>query len=568
MHSNPVEQEATSPERTSTEAYSNNVSPPNQPAGAEPVFHADWRIWVIFSGLAVSALLSALEGSVISTALPTIAAELGSGGNYVWVINLYFLTSAIFQPLCGQFADLWGRRWLMISSVLVFLLGSAICGAAQNTAMLIVGRGIQGVGGGGINMLVDVIICDMIPLRERGKFIGLLFAIISMTASFGPLIGGALAGNGQWRWVFFLNLPIGAVALAILFIFLRLSHRGGLTWQQRVRQIDYIGNAFLIISTVLVLYVLTYAGSKYSWSNPQMVALLTVGLVALLVFAIYEYSPLCTHPVMPPVLFGNRTSSAAFFISFNHSLLTIWTTYFFPLYFQSVLGASPTRSGVNLLVLVFIFPLFAAIAGGMVAKFGEYRLVHLISMSLITIGFGCSSLLDETSRTGVWVILQLIIAAGLGACIPSQLPAIQAGLTENEAASSTATWAFIRSLGMIWGVAIPAAVFNNRAEELLYQIDDPAVRAQLAGGEAYEHATAAFVRPLDPVTEAQVKALFVAALRRSWLIGIVFAGVSVMAVGFEKRTELRKELETDFGLEGKKEKEKEAQEGGNMVSEG
>ncbi|KAL8704423.1 MAG: hypothetical protein Q9201_002414 [Fulgogasparrea decipioides] len=504
-------------------AKSNSSSPPKEKQ-SDATFKVGWRVWVIFGGLAVSALLSALEGSVISTALPTIAADLGSGGNYVWVINLYFLTSAI-------------------------------CGAAQNTAMLIIGRGIQGVGGGGINMLVDVIICDLVPLRERGKFIGLLFAIISMTASFGPLIGGALAGNGQWRWVFFLNLPIGAVALAILFVFLRLSHRGGLTWQKRVRQIDYIGNAVLIISTVLVLYVLTYSGSKYSWSNAQMVALLTVGLVLLVLFGIYERSPFCAHPVMPPTLFGNRTSSAAFFITFNHSLLTIWTTYFFPLYFQAVLGASPTRSGVNLLVLVFIFPFFAAIAGGAVAKFGEYRLVHLISMSLITIGFGCNSLLKQSSSTAVWVILQLIVAAGLGACVPSQLPAIQAGLTENEAASSTATWAFIRSLGMIWGVAIPATIFNNRAEELLYRIDDQAIRAQLAGGRAYEHATAAFTRPLDGRTKQQVIGLFVEALKRSWLIGIVFAGVSVLAVGFEKRTKLRKELETDFGLQEKKGKE-------------
>ena len=445
----------------------------------------------------------------------------------------------------------------MIFSIVIFLVGSAICGAAQNTAMLIVGRGIQGVGGGGINMLVDVIICDLIPLRERGKFIGMLFAIISMTSSFGPLMGGGLAGNGHWRWIFFLNLPLGAVALGILFVFLRMSHRGGLTWQQRIRQIDYIGNFILIASTVLILYVLTYAGTRYSWSSAQMVALLVVGLVLLVAFGIYERSPLCAHPVMPPVLFGNRTSSAAFFITFNHSLLTIWTTYFYPLYFQSVLGASPTRSGVDLLVLVFIFPLFAAISGGLVAKFGEYRLIHLISMSLITIGFGCSSLLEQNSPTGLWVILQLIVGAGLGASIPSQLPAIQAGLTENEAASSTATWAFIRSLGQIWGVAIPAAVFNNRAGQLLNQIDDTTVRAQLADGQAYEHATATFVRGLDAKTRQQVIGLFVAALKRSWQIGIVFAGVSVIAVSFEKRTKLRKELETDFGLEEKRMKDEE-----------
>ena len=199
-------------------------------------------------------------------------------------------------------------------------------------------------------------------------------------------------------------------------------------------------------------------------------------------------------------------------------------------------------------MLCFGFPLYAAITGGLIAKTSEYRLVRLVSMSLITIAFGCSSLLKQSSPTGAWVIPQLIVSAGLGASIPSQLPAIQAGLTENEAASSTATWAFIRSLGQIWGTAIPAAVFNNRAGQLLYRIDDDTVRSQLAGGQAYEHATAAFVKDLDENTKREVVKLFVAALQRSWQIVIVFAGVPVLAVLFEKRIKLRKELETDFGL--------------------
>ena len=280
--------------------------------------------------------------------------------------------------------------------------------------MLIVRRSIQAIGGSGINMLVDVVICDLITLRKRGKMIGLLFAIISMTASFEPLIGSALAGNGQRRWVFFLNVQIGAVALGILFLFLRMSHRGGLSWQQRIGQIDYVGNTILIASTVLILYIITYAGTRYSSSNAQMLALLVVGLVLLVALGINERSPFCAHPVMSPALFENRTSSTSFFIAFNHSLLTF-------------------------LMLCFSFPLFGAITGGLIAKTGEYRLIHLISMSLITTAFGYSSLLKQSSPPGLWVVLQLIVAAGLGAFIPSQLPAIQAGLTKNEAASSTTT---------------------------------------------------------------------------------------------------------------------------------
>ena len=235
-----------------------------------------------------------------------------------------------------------------------------------------------------------------------------------------------------------------------------------------------------------------------------MVALLVVGLVLLVAFGIYERSPFCAHPVMPPALFGNRTSSASFFISINHSLLTTWAIYFYPLYFQSVLGASPTRSGVDLLMLAFGFPLFAAVTGGLIAKTGEYRLVHLISMSFITIGFGCFSVLKQGSPTGAWVVLQLIVSADLGASIPSQLPAIQAGLTENEAASSTATWAFIRSLGQIWGIAIPAAVFNNRAGQLLYRIDDDTVRSQLAGVRTRDHGIREGSRRIDKTESRRI----------------------------------------------------------------
>lgn len=449
----------------------------------------------------------------------------------------------------------------MISSVAIFVLGSGICGGATSTPMLIVGRGIQGIGAGGINMLVDIIICDLVPLRERGTKVGMLFAIIATVSSVGPLVGGALAQNNAWRWVFYLNLPVGGFAIVLLFLFLRVSYQSQHTFKQQMARVDFIGNGILIASTTLILYVLTYAGSRYSWGNPQMVALLVVGLVSLVGFGFFERTKFARDPVIPPRLFGNRTSVAAYFISFMHSLLSIWATYFFPLYFQSVLGSTPTRSGVQLLPLVFVFPAFAAIAGGFVSKTGRYRPVHAIGLAVLTVSIGCCSLLDQNSHMAVWVILELLVGAGLGSTVSALLPAVQAGLTEADTATSTATWAFIRSLGTIWGVSIPAAVFNNRFDQLSYRVTDASIRAQLTHGQAYEHASKQFLDSVDSVTRDQLVGIYADSLKRSWQVGIIFAGISFLAVFFEKEVKLRTELDTKFGLENQDTKQAEKREG-------
>ena len=398
-------------------------------------------------------------------------------------------------------------------------------------------------------MIVDMIICDLVPLRERSNFVGLLFAIISMGGAIGPFVGGVMVQHASWRWVFYINLPFGGAAMALLFIFLRVNWEKTATFKDKIVRIDWIGNAILIASTFAVLWALTYGGTRYSWSSGRVIAPLILGLIGLLLFMSYEMSSFPKEPVVPPHLFANRTSSAAFFISFQHALLTFYIIYFLPVYFQSVLGASPTRSGVDLLVLVLVFPVFAAVAGGAVAKSGRYKPVHLAGFAILTVGIGCLSLLDRNSKTGVWVVLQIIVAAGLGALISCLLPAVQAELDESETATSTATWAFIRSLGTIWGVSIPAAIFNNRFDQLLHLIDDPAVRARLSNGKAYESASAALIRSFEGATRDQVIHVFTQSLKRVWYIGVVFGGVSFLAVFLEKEVQLRTELDTKFGME-------------------
>ncbi|OMP86687.1 putative MFS-type transporter [Diplodia seriata] len=511
-----------------------------------------WRFWAIFSGLAVTALISGMEGVILSTALPTISRDLGPGENYSWVINAYFLTSAAVQPLYGQLADIFGRRWNMLGAVAIFGLGSGICGGATSSSMLIAGRAVQGIGAGGLNMLIDVIICDLVPLRERGMYVGLLFMIVTVGSACGPVVGGAIVDNTSWRWVFYFNLPFCGLALAMLWAFLRTAFRNDASLADKLKRIDYIGNAIIMGATVAMLFAVTYGGTRYAWSSAHTLVPLILGLLGLVLFALFERSPFAANPVIPPRLFANRTSCIAYFVTFQHSIVTYWVTFFLPVYFQAVKRAAPTRAGVMMLPTVTIFAPFAAIAGGVVAKTGRYKPIKLGGMVVVTVCVGSLSVLDASTPTAVWVVLQGLVAAGLGAVISTLLPAIQAGVPETEAASTTATLAFVRSIATVWGIAIPAAIFNNRFDQLLPGVEDAGVRAALANGKAYERASRDFINGFQEPLRSQIVGVYARSLSRSWAVAVVFAGTALLATVFEKELKLRTELENEHGLEKKK----------------
>ncbi|MBE3042955.1 MFS transporter, partial [Candidatus Bathyarchaeota archaeon] len=418
----------------------------------------------------------------------------------------------------------------------------------------IAARAVQGIGAGGINMMVDLIVCDLVPMRDRGKFLGLLFGIIGLFTAVGPLVGGALAQAGQWRWAFYLNLPIGAVCMVATFLFLNVKSRTDGTFAGKMRRIDWGGVTILTVSCIAVMYAVTYGGSLRSWQDPSVLAPLVIGLFLLLVvFVAFEGSPLVKEPVTPYHLFANRTSAAAFAITFLHSIMGLYMVYVYALYFQAVVGASQTMSGVYMMPTVIGFPLSVMIGGGLTTKFGRYKPIHLVGFAFMILGCGLSSILGVGTHPALWVFTQLFLAIGNGLPMACLLPAVQAMLKESDTALSTGTWAFIRSLGVIWGVTIPAAVFNNRFDQLLYTIDDDAVRAQLGNGQAYAHATAALIDSFGGEVVGQVREVYSQSLQRVWHVGTAVAGLSFLLCLVEKQVVLRKELETDFGL---KEEEK------------
>jgi hypothetical protein len=444
----------------------------------------------------------------------------------------------------------------MIFATATFTLGSGLCGGAGNITMLIAGRLIQGVGAGGISVLIEIIICDLVSLRERGKYLGIMFSVIGFGTMLGPLFGGLIVQHISWRWVFYLNVPIGGVALVILVVFLNVKSDNTANFTARLKLIDWLGNLIFVLSMISVLTALSWAGSKYPWSSFHIIVPLVMSFLGGVLFMFYEASRFCVNPTMPIHLFSNRTSGTAFVLTFLHSLAGISVIYFLPVYFQGVLAATPGRAGIDLLpTILFLIP-FAITAGGLLSKFGRYRPLQHVGFAMMVIGFGLLSLLKANSTTAQWVGYQLVSAAGTGLVLPVLLPAVQASLTDADTALSTSTWSFIRSFGLIWGATIPTAAFNNRFNTLLYRITDPIIAAELAGGSAYEHATKIFMDTItDPVTRAQVVGVFVDSLKMAWYVSIGFAGLGFLLVILEKEVPLRKELETKFGIE---EKEKSA----------
>ena len=352
--------------------------------------------------------------------------------------------------------------------------------------------------------------------------------------------------------MFYINLPVAFAALVLLVIFLHVEYERDFTWIERLKRIDTIGNAIFVAAIVALLFALTNGGTLYAWSSWRVIVPLVVGFVGIGLFAAYELSRFCREPSLSRQLFANRTSATAYVLTFLHTMFMYWQIYFMPVYFQGVLGSSPMRSGVQLLPTVINLMAFAAVGGGAMEKFGRYRPIHAVGFALMTIGFGIFTLLTAASGTAVWVVSQLIYAAGAGLAIGTLLPAVQAELSESDTATATGTWAVLRSFGTIWGITISAALFNNRCAQLSGRVKDPAIRALLSGGHGYEHATRSFLTSVAARNEqslkSQVISVYQDSLKLIWQVAIGIAGVGFLLVFLQREVTMRTDIDTEFGM--------------------
>ncbi|KAF2122852.1 major facilitator superfamily domain-containing protein [Lophiotrema nucula] len=510
-----------------------------------------WTFWLVFAALCLISFISAIDSTIVTVALPTMTRALGGEKDYIWMANVFLFAATATQPFFGQISNIFGRRYPMLISIALFALGSGVTAGANNSAMFIAGRAVQGLGSGGLFVLLDLIVCDLVPLRERGKYLGFMLSTAAIGTVIGPIIGGALAAN--WRWIFYLNLPISGIALVAMFAFLRVRHNRDPTWKHSLKRVDYIGNAIFIASICSILLGLVMGGTTHPWSSWRIILPLVLGALGWASFHVHQ-AWFCAEPSVPPHLFKNRTSAIGFVLGFTSSMLLVWVVYFLPLYFQAVLGASPMRAGVDFVpYTAFVVP-FGMMAGGFLSKTGKFKPLHWSGFALSAIGSGVLSLLDETSSKAKWVCFQILVAGGTGIVMTALLPSTLAALPEKDVATATATYSFVRSFGFVWGVTLPSLIFNGQFDSRLGQISDVAVRDQLKNGAAYGYASGGYVNKLPDETRHEVVRIYVHALRAVWIAAAAFAAFSFLLVFAEKHVELRKELNTEYGLDddGKK----------------
>lgn len=423
---------------------------------------------------------------------------------------------------------------------------------ATNMAMMIGGRAVQGIGGSGISVLCETVICDLVPLRERGTYMAIVFGMVSFGAAIGPVFGGLLVSYSTWRWAFYLALPIGGASLVLLVAFLHVKYDKSQTLATKLSSLDWLGNAVFIGGSTPMLIALSWAGGQYAWSSYQVLVPLIVGLATLGGFVVLEGNArLVPNPIMPLYLFANSTAAIAFLLTFLHGAVTLWAFYFLPVYFQRVLDATPYRSGIMVLPTILTLLPAGILGGVLLTKLGRYKPILVVSFALVVVGFGLFSLLDENSSTGAWVGFQVIESFGAGFSLAALLPAVLAPLRDKDTALATGTWAFMRSFGIVWGVAVGGTIYTNRAAQLAGSGaigSNATVAADFAAGKAYGDASAQFLDSLSTQTRAQVVAVQSSALQRSWQVAIGFGAVGLIAAAVMKQIPLRKELETDFGM--------------------
>ena len=432
-----------------------------------------------------------------------------------------------------------------------FTLGSGLSGGANSTGMLIAGRMIQGIGGAGINSMTQIIIADLLPVRERPKYMGIIFAIFGVGTALGPPVGGIIAQNGAWRWVFWLNLPVCGITLILQVLFLRVVYNKRATFWERLTQIDWVGNAILSASVVAILIALSWADTRYPWSSFQIIVPLVLGFVGLAAFHIYELSPWrAPLATIPPRMFSNRTSTVGLVLSFLQSMLVYWRTYFLPLYFQSVLLVSPTRAGVLFLPTILMGIPAAILGGALLSRTGRYKPVHLFGFAATALATGLYVDLDQSSSLAKVVLYQVVCGLG-GVLLSSMTPAVQAAHPQKDVGAVTSTWNFYRAFGAVWGIAIPAAIFNSQMGIHAAQIGDPAVAAAVGSGNAYASVSDEFIGSLPQPLQGQVIGAYRDTMRIVWEVCLAFTALGLLLVFAEAEIPLQTVLEkSDYQLEG------------------
>jgi EmrB/QacA subfamily drug resistance transporter len=413
------------------------------------------RGWLaILPGLIIAMLLAQLDNVVVGTAMPRIVGELGGLAHLSWVVTAYTLAATVSTPLYGKLGDLYGRKKLFVFAIVVFLGGSMLSGAAQSMLQLIVFRAIQGLGAGGLIVSVMAIIGELVPPRERGRMQGYFGSVMAISMIGGPLLGGFVTDHWSWRWAFYINLPLGAVALVLVITTLHLPSR------TNPHRIDYLGAALLTAGITAIVLVTTWGGTQYAWGSATIIGLAAFGVLALGGFGWVE-----THvpePILPLQLFRNRNFSAIAGVTFVSGFAMFGAITFLPLFMQIVQGASATNSGV-LLIPLMIGALVGSQSGGqLITRTGRYKPQLGAGAVLMTGGLLLLTTLDASTSKSMTIVFMVVLGLGIGLLMPVTMIVAQSSVEMKDIGVASSTSAFFRTIGGSFGVALAGAIFSAR----------------------------------------------------------------------------------------------------------
>lgn len=469
------------------------------------------QINLIFIGLMLAVLLAALDQTIVATALPTIVGELHGLEHLSWVITAYMLASTIGLPIYGKLGDLFGRKAIFVFAIAVFLLGSVLCGLAQDMTQLILYRALQGVGGGGLMIGAQAIIAELVSPRERGKYMGMIGAAFGLASISGPLLGGFITDAWDWRWVFYINVPLGALALVVIISTLHV-HKP----ESSRPRLDYAGTGLLAAVSAAIILITSWGGNTYAWNSPVILGLAGLSLVALAGFIAVERR--AAEPVMPLALFRDRNFTLPTLIGITVGIAMFATISYLPTFLQMVNGASATASGLMMLPMTAGMLTATIGTGQLISRTGRYKIYILLGPVIITTGLVMLSRLSAESAYAYTAVGMFVVGLGVGCLMQNLLVIVQNSVARKDMGTATSATNYFRQIGASFGIAVFGSIFVGRLDDQMGSLP-PGV--PLPAGEAgISSLTPDVLTSLPPQVEQAIVGAFAEALPPVFLLGV------------------------------------------------
>ncbi|KAG0138126.1 major facilitator superfamily domain-containing protein [Tuber indicum] len=509
------------------------------------------RMYVVFLTMCIITLAAALDATSLSVALPMMSQKLhGTAIEAFWSGTSFLITSTVFQPNFASLSDIFGRRSLILVALVFFTVGAIVAAVANNFTVILVGRSIQGVGGGGIISLTEIIVTDIVPLRERGKYFGFLSMMWALGSVGGPLVGGAFAQEVSWRWIFWINLPFCGLGFVLIPLFLNLNHRTT-SFVEKLRRVDWLGSVLFVASMMSLLIPITWGGVMYPWDHWRTLVPLVLGIVGIAGFVLYEKF-VAKEPLIRLGVFTTRTALVNYLGTIMHGMILWSLLYYLPLYFEAIKGLGPIMAGVAVFPETFTVAPASVVVGLLVSITGRFRWALWLGWILTVLGMGVLVLLDVDTSTVSWIFITLVSGLGTGILFPSMAYAIQASASDEDMAYAVSMFSFFRAFGQAFGVAIGGVIFQNA---LKTEIAKHAVLRAMAGEYSADAvALVQVIKMMPKGMEGREELLisYAAALKVVWKAMIGFGAVGLVTSFATEGLSLDRELKTEHGLVEKK----------------